>query len=61
MKIIRVDNYDRGFITPVVVREGLSKIEAERIAEEMNSYESEFSEDYYMVVEDDYKIINPNY
>jgi len=55
MKVIRVDNYDRGIYEPVVIKENLTENEARRIAARMNDMKNEYSPDYYMVVKDDWQ------
>lgn len=55
MKVIRVDNYDRGIYGPVVIEENLTENEARRIADRMNDMEDEYSPDYYMAVENDWQ------
>ena len=55
MKIIRIDNYDRGIYEPVVIEENLTESKARRIADRMNDMEDEYSPDYYMVVENDWQ------
>lgn len=55
MKVIRVDNYDRGIYEPVVIKGNLTENEARRIADRMNNMKGEYSPDYYIVVEDDWQ------
>ena len=55
MKIICVDNYDRPGYAPYIVESNLTKREAEEKADYMNSVEDDMSENYYMVVEDDWE------
>lgn len=54
MKVIKVDNFDREFYDDILIQDGLYEREAQALADMLNSKLSQYSEDYYMAVSDDY-------
>ena len=56
MKVICVDNYDRPGYLAKVIAENVSNGNAHRIARLLNEEEDELSEDYFMVVSDDWRV-----
>ena len=56
MKVIRTDNYDREWMPQHLVKENLTEVEAKDIADKLNNLEEEVTEDFYMVVPNDYRL-----
>lgn len=57
MKIVLVDNYDRPWVTPVVIAENVVNVWiAEKIAHLLNEAEEENSPHYYLVKNDEWKV-----
>lgn len=56
MKIVRVDNFDREIYDDVLICENVSQYYGKDIVEFFNNREGEYSDWYYRLVEDDYKL-----
>lgn len=47
-KVVNIDNYDREFVSDQIVKDGLTKQDAEDMAEAMNNKTHHLSEDYFI-------------
>ena len=56
MKVICSDNYDRDWVADRLVRTGLSKEDAERLAASLNAKISPDGPDFYRAVPDEYAL-----
>ena len=58
MKIIRIDNFDRETVSDVLVANRVPKHYADTMVEALNKEFSpgDYSQDFFRVVEDDYKL-----
>lgn len=55
MKIIAIDNFDRGTIPDMLIAENVHKTIGKRIVDFLNDGEGNDSETYYMLVEDNHR------
>ena len=56
MKIIRVDNFDRDYVSDVLIAKDVTEIYGKLIVKLLNSHEGERSQYFYRVVDDQYKL-----
>ena len=56
MKIIRVDNFDKDFISDGLIAENVNEFFAKLIAKLLNKYTGVNSQDYFKAVPDDHKL-----
>lgn len=56
MKVVAVDNFDTELIDDILIKDNLTKEEADKIVKEHNDKMHEHSARYYRAVEDNYKL-----
>jgi hypothetical protein len=56
MKIILVDNFDRENISDVLIAENVDSVYGKKIVDLLNEKESPHSENFFRLVDDDYKL-----
>ncbi len=56
MKIIRVDNFDRNYISDGLIAENVNEFFAKLIVKLLNKHTGEHSQDYFKAVSDDHKL-----
>jgi hypothetical protein len=61
MKIIKVDNYDRELYDDVLIAENVHKYYGQIIVDLLNNNPKRFDDDYFRLVEDDYKLFERDY
>ena len=56
MKIVQIDNFDRDYISDVLIAENVNEYFGKLIVDFLNSRESDTSERYFILRQDSYKL-----